>query len=97
MPRWESNSVLKLHEGCGGLVRWVEAYDDPHVGYTGECLECSSDRLPVEHIIPVEIDDGRTATDLYNDADVETLRELEWDDTTAWDANQDRLREAIEA
>ena len=96
MPKWESNEVAKIHEACGGLVRWVEAFDDPHVGYTGECLECGQERVVLEDMIPIETADGEIAVDLYNSTDLETLRNLRWDDKQGWQPNQKRLREKIE-
>lgn len=95
MPKWESNSYAKIHETCGGLVRWVEAYDNPHVGYTGECLECGQERVVTEDIIPIRVDSGETVIDVVNEADIETLRELEWDETLEWYDNQKQLARVL--
>lgn len=95
MPKWESNAFAKIHEGCGGLVRWVEAFDDPHVGYTGECLECGDERVVIEDIIPIRCPDGKIATDVVNAADIGTLRDLSWDADADWDENQERLQQVI--
>jgi len=94
-PKWESSSVAKIHENCGGLVRWVEAYDDPHIGYTGECLECGREGIVVEAIIPVECPDGAIATDVFNEADLATLRDLEWHDAEDYETNQTRLQQQV--
>ena len=93
--QWLSNAVMKVHESCGGLVRWVEAYDDPGVGFVGECLECGEDRIVVERIIPVNVPKGHTSIEVHNEHEIETLRELEWDDTATWSANQDRLQSEL--
>ena len=95
MPKWESNSVAKIHETCGGLVRWVEAYDDPHVGYTGECLECGKSGIVVEDIIPIELDGGEIAPDLINRVRLQKRRGLRWDEDLSWEVNQERLAEKI--
>lgn len=95
MPMWESNAYAKIHEGCGGLVRWVEAYDDPHTGYTGQCLECGREGIVIEDIIAIPCDAGEIATDVVNDVDIETLRSLRWDEGAGVDANHERLKEEI--
>ena len=95
MPKWESNEFAKIHESCGGLVRWVEAYDDPHVGYTGQCIECGKEGIVVEDILPILCPPGKIATDVYNETPMETLRELRWDEDIDWEANQERFKEAI--
>jgi hypothetical protein len=95
MPMWEKNSHAKIHEGCGGLVRWVEAIGTPGVHYTGECLECDTEGIPTEQIIPIETRDGSVGLELYNDADLETLRDLEWDEDDSFDENQERLHEVL--
>lgn len=93
--RWQSNEFAKIHEDCGGLVRWVEAYDDPFTGYNGECLECGEDRIVVEDIIPIRCDPDEIGMEMINDVEIETLRELEWDEDDEWSHNQERLRRAI--
>lgn len=95
MPKWESNAYAKIHECCGGLVRWVEAYDNPHVGYTGQCVECGEEGVVVEDIIPVRCPEGKIATDVYNSAELEELRGLAWDDDADWEENQERLQSVI--
>ena len=94
-PQWESNAFAKIHEGCGGLVRWVEAYDRPSVGYTGECVECGRENIPVENIIPIRADSGQTGMQLVSDVQQKTLAGLEWDDDEDFTENQALLREEI--
>ena len=94
--QWLSKTVMKIHEGCGGLIRWVEAYDDPHTGFTGDCLECSSDKIPVERMIPVELPRQMIATDLHNQLDIEDLRDLEWNEDATFDENQEQIRTELE-
>lgn len=95
MVRWPHTSHAKIHEGCGGLVRWVEPVDTPGVGFTGECCACHDTRIPTEAIIPVRADPGQTGQQLVADVDQETLAGLRWDDDSEWNENQKRLREAI--
>jgi len=96
MPRWESSTHMKIHVGCGGLVRWVEAYDQPGVGYTGECLGCSCDRVPVESILPFEIPDDEACVELYGRVEAHDLREFEWDpEEHEYDGRQAAFRELI--
>lgn len=94
-PRWPATTHLKIHEHCGGMVRWVEAYDRPGVGFTGECLECGREGIVVESIIPIRCDSDETAVDLYNEVPIETLRDLEWDDDDEWNHNQKRLQQKV--
>lgn len=94
-PRWQHTSHAKIHEGCGGLVRWVEAVDQPGVGFTGECLECAREHIPVEDIIPIRSDTGQSGMELVSDVDQDTLADLEWDEDAEFTDNQTRLREAI--
>lgn len=92
---WESNTHLKIHEGCGGLVRWVEAYDDPHTGFTGECLECGEQRIVVERIIPIEVPPGEIGIELFNRSDIGDLRALTWDQSDDYRENQRRLADEL--
>jgi hypothetical protein len=95
--RWPPGTV-KIHEGCGGLVRWVEAVRTPGVGYYGECLECHSERVVVEDIVPVLPDDPNiNPTDVVNESDQDTLAQLDWDDDSDWDENQARFRSEVSA
>lgn len=89
MPKWED--CAKIHEGCGGLVRWVEAIRTPGVGYKGECTACGVEELVVEEIIPIE--DYRPR-DLYSVPPSE-LASLEWNEAVDWEANQDRLSSEV--
>lgn len=95
MPQWEHTAFAKIHEGCGGLVRWVEAIDQRGVGYTGECRGCHDQRISIEDIIPIRSDPQQTGQQLVDDVDRETLAELVWDDDAEWNDNQLRLRDEI--
>lgn len=94
-PKWQSNEFAKIHEGCGGLVRWVEAYDRPAVGFTGECVECARENIPVEQIIPIRADSGQTGTQLVSGVRKRTLAQLKWADEEDFTENQARLRKEI--
>jgi hypothetical protein len=94
-PRWRNHSVAKIHEACGGLVRWVEAVDRPGVGWTGECLDCGRENIPRERMIPLDLDSDEQAVLLVNETDREILARLEWNEDADWTENQNRLREAI--
>jgi hypothetical protein len=61
---------LKVHEGCGGIVRFVEAIDDPHVGWTGDCLHCSAASVVEEHIVFI------TTPAVPGDRDLGDVRDL---------------------
>lgn len=95
---WDGPAWVKLHEGCGGFVRWREATEIPGTGYTGECLACGACRIQREHIIPIrETRDGgdrslRDALEAMGRGDRAALR---WDDSRDHDRNQQRLRRAI--
>jgi hypothetical protein len=88
MARYED--CVKIHEGCGGLVRWVEAVDTPGVQWQGECLHCHSERLVIEEILPLKM--RREDVPI---GDIQTLRELEWNDETTWQNNQERISEEL--
>lgn len=90
MPKW--TDCVKIHENCGGIVRWVEAIDQPGVGWTGDCTHCTADAIPVERIIPIRGLEHRDALQLS----VDELRELEWDDDDTWNHNQKRLGSEVE-
>lgn len=96
--RWPKTTHLKIHQHCGGMVRWVEAYDDPHVGFTGQCLECGEEGIVVEDILPFELPDGMTCCEAYNQADLEDLRSFLWEpNPDNYDAKQQEFRELIDA
>ncbi|AGN33801.1 hypothetical protein HALG_00013 [Halorubrum virus CGphi46] len=88
----EHTDYAKIHEGCGGVVRWVEAVDVPGVGWQGECLHCGDTRLPLEAIMPIRGLDVDDALDAPRDA----LAELQWDDGDTWRHNQKRLGTEVE-
>lgn len=94
---WPHTTHAKIHEGCGGYVRWVEAYDQPGVGYSGECLACGVERLPMEAIIPIRADPEQTGYQLVQDVDKDVLADLEWDDSDEFMENQKRLRRVIDS
>lgn len=91
MPQWED--CLKIHENCGGLVRWVEAVHDPHVGYYGNCLACGLDDIVVEQIIPIK--EAKPEAGVILEKDSSRLADLEWDDDASWNENQERLKEEV--
>lgn len=93
--RWPPGTV-KIHENCGGLVRWVEAVQTPGVGYHGDCLECDAEELVIEDILPL-LTPGPNVhdVDVVNETDRETLADLKWADDLDWEANQARFREEV--
>jgi len=93
--QWPHTSHAKIHEGCGGLVRWVEAYNQPGVGFVGDCLGCSHEQIVVERIIPIEAPSELTGAQLVADVDRKDLADLRWDDDASFDENQDRLFERL--
>jgi len=82
MPEWED--CAKIHEKCGGIVRWVEAVHWKGVGYYGECLYCGEDHLTVEEIIPLE----NTSIEQATEIPIEERRELRWDEDKTFEGNQ---------
>lgn len=93
--RWPPGTV-KIHENCGGLVRWVEAIKTPGVGYHGECLRCHDDRIVVEDILPLLVEqDDVYPTDIRDQNDHDTLAALQWDDDADWDENQERFQQEV--
>lgn len=91
---------IKIHEGCGGHVRWVEAVQRPGVGYHGHCLECDASRLPVEEIVPVRLpDDTRQAYEheYWTEHDLGEWRELAWNRDQEFEANQQRIHRRLDA
>lgn len=88
---WEA--CVKIHAGCGGVCRWVEAVERPHVGYTGECLFCDTTNIAVEQMIPLE---DFTERQLLRVSPTDTLAGLEWDEHDDWESNQARLREIVD-
>lgn len=92
--RWPPGTA-KIHEGCGGLVRWVEAVKQPGVRWTGHCLKCEAEPLTIEDIVPVRPERDLEPIEVVNQTSTQTLAELQWDDEADWDENQARLRELI--
>lgn len=94
---WPPGTV-KIHQNCGGLVRWVEAVCTPGVGHYGHCLECDHEEIVVEQIIPVlPADPEVQPTDVVNEDEEGTLAQLAWDDDADWEENQERLRSEVSA
>lgn len=93
--RW--SGCIKIHEQCasGGIVRWIEAVYTPGVGYYGECTACGATELKVEEIVPVEIPEGVRKAEFKRGLDGDEFVNATWDEAADWDANQERLREAI--
>lgn len=101
---WESPVFVKLHEGCGGRVRWVKAVDTMGVGYTGECIHCGAEDIPQEGIVPIrvrgEVPGFGGEFDIRDDVldlDRKTRRDLRWEDDASHDENQRRLRGVVAA
>jgi len=90
MPKW--TDLAKIHEGCGGVVRWVEAIDRPGVGFAGECRYCGREHIVEEEIVPVRTLDPVDA--LRRDRGQLAL--LEWDHEQSWDENQTRFAEELD-
>lgn len=96
--RWPN--CVKIHENCGGIVRWVEAIMTPGVGYQGECVECGEGELVVEEILPVELpDDVRSAHqhEFWGAYRLKNWRDMEWDAEASWEENQQQFKERLGA
>lgn len=94
--RWPG--CIKIHEGCGGHVRWVEAVQRPGIGYHGECLECCTTELPVERIVPVELPDDILQAqehEYWVDVGLDSWRDLVWDDRRSWETNQHLIEKRL--
>lgn len=93
---WPKTSFVKVHEGCGGIVRWVEALDKPAVHYTGECRQCGREDLTREEILPIRIAESyEEARKKIRQMTVEERAKLEWDEDDEWKHNQQRLTEEV--
>lgn len=92
---WPKYSHEKLHENCGGRVRWVEALDTPGVHYTGHCLHCDRDGIPMERIIAIEFGKDLELRNAIREMPLDERADLSWDDDADWAANQTRLIEAV--
>lgn len=99
---WSEPAYIKIHEGCGGRIRWVEAIDTPGVGYTGECTECLEESVVTEDIIPIEVrgDAGGFAgkfdiRDTVLETEKDELAELSWEDDDSHDENQERIQSEV--
>jgi len=92
VPQWEN--CMKIHEGCGGLVKWVEAIETPGVGYFGKCMYCQTGQIVVEQIIPIE--KAKVEAGVFLDSgEPEKLANLEWHEDDTWNENQERLKQEI--
>lgn len=99
MREWRRS--VKIHQGCGGICRFVEAIDQPNTQWTGECLRCHTDNLPLEAMIPVEETNVDRMEDInfqeeIRDTPIEKREQLEWNDDQNWYGNQQRLREELD-
>lgn len=83
---WDGH--VKVHEGCGGVCRWVEAVLTPGVGYQGECLFCGAEELVVEEMIPMP-----TELSVAEARSMGELENAEWYDDDDFDTNMTRLYE----
>lgn len=99
MTQWETPPWIKIHENCGGIVRWVEAIDTPGVQWTGDCRRCRRDGgIVLEEIIAIFDDQGLEATTLRDRVQAipaEQLADLSWDDDESVDENRERIRREI--
>lgn len=77
-----SRGWAKIHERCGGLCRFVEAWNQRGVGWTCECLFCDTEGIPEERVVfvtdpAVPHEDGvRYLATKVRESD---LRDLEYD------------------
>lgn len=85
------DGCVKIHENCGGVIRWVEALDMPGVGYTGDCIHCPAEHIVVERMIPVERFDVNEVCGMPK----EVLEGLEWDHDEDFETNQERLESEL--
>lgn len=92
----------KIHEGCGGLCRYVEAVDVVGTGWTCECLHCEATNIPDECVVFVTdpaVPLGGDATTLRK-ADPRLLRDLsyptETQESEGFAAAQEELRDQLQ-
>lgn len=99
MTQWETPPWIKIHENCGGIVRWVEAIDQPGVQWTGDCRRCTQDGIVIEQIIALFDDSDLEATTTLRDRvesiSAEDLADLEWDDDADIQENRRRLKDEV--
>jgi len=93
---WPKTTHVKIHENCGGLVRWVEALDRPAVNFTGKCQHCGEENIVRERIIPIEVRGDDEYRDQIREMPASERVELEWNDDAEWQDNQQRLAHEIE-
>lgn len=82
---------VKIHEGCGGICKWVEALHTPGVGYYGECLHCSATQLTIEDMVPV----SNVDPDTLRDVPIDQRKQVDWNDGEGWLKNQERIKEEL--
>lgn len=92
MPQWDG--CMKIHQGCGGLVKWTEALETPGVGYYGKCEACQTSQIVQEQIIPVD-ESKVDAKLLLKNKESDRLSDLEWVNEATWFENQERLKKEI--
>lgn len=93
MSQWTNH--LLIHESCGGKVRWVQDIERPGTLWTGQCLKCHTEGIPVEGIIPLEKYDPETRLK-QDDVSQKELGQLEWDRDQDFEENQGRLEKKVE-
>jgi hypothetical protein len=92
---------VKIHENCGGLVRYAEAYENPHVGWTGLCTHCGDDNIVEERIVFVADPaiPEQSARQLALETPASVLADLryplETQEREGFDAAQRELRERL--
>jgi len=92
MPQWDN--CMKIHEGCGGLCKWVEAIETPGVGYYGKCMACQTGQILVEQMIPIDRAKVEAGVFLEN-GEPEKLDDIKWNKKDSWEENQERLKQEI--
>lgn len=83
--------VVKIHQNCGGQVRWVECLNRPGVEFTGECVACEATNLPVEdcfHLYEDDLPGDLTKKDIVETPESD-LAELHWSET--WRSYEDAV------
>lgn len=82
---------VKIHEGCGGVCKWVEATHRRGVGYIGECDHCTATTLVQEDMVPIEDVDVTEVRDIH----IIRRKRAEWDENESWEENQRRIQEEL--
>lgn len=94
MPETFIEGVVKVHLGCGGIVRAVEDLNTRAVEYGYECLHCQSDGIVREDLLFLYADEfgDLDRQDLIN-APRQRLEKIQWDKD--WNGYEDAVKDGF--